>query len=325
MQKEIITLSEERNVTLTVYRLEHSAEYQQEIRRPMVIVCPGGGYSYLSDREGDPIALRYLAAGFHAAVLRYGIGEYAVAPGPLKDIASAMEYVRKNAESWYVHPDRIYVTGFSAGAHVACQLGVFWNNAALLPEYEGRFEVIRPNGMILGYPVIDLTQTASHMDIGLPADPDPETLNFGQKHPRMPLDKIIVYDPAEERCFVNFRTAMNAYIFNGEYTPEQENFYCLQKQVTKDTCPAFIWHCAEDGLIFPANSLELATALTENGVPVELHIYSGGGHGLALADYVTANAKGEYYPYASDWIRHSIEWILQRSGYAEEIIQNAGI
>ena len=325
MLQEIITLSEERNVTLTVYRLEHSAEYQQEVTRPMVIVCPGGGYCFLSDREGDPVALRYLAAGFHAAVLRYGIGEYAVAPGPLHDIAAAVEYIRKKSDVWYIDPEQIYVAGFSAGAHVACQLGVFWNDPDLLPEYEGRFQEIRPNGMILGYPVIDLTKTDRHMDIGLSPDADLSSVDFGQKHPKMPLSKIFVYDPTEGRCFVDFEAAMNAYLFDGEYTPEQEERYCLQKWVTKDTCPAFIWHCADDGLILPDNSLELAAALSREKIPVELHLYSGGAHGISLSDYVTAQDPCQYYPYAANWMQHSVNWILMQSGYVEEIKEKAGV
>ena len=35
-------------------------------KRPAVLICPGGGYEDLSDREGEPIAMRMNAAGFHA-------------------------------------------------------------------------------------------------------------------------------------------------------------------------------------------------------------------------------------------------------------------
>ena len=320
MIKEIITLSEERNVTLTVYRLENSEEYQQGLLRPMIIICPGGGYSFLSDREADPVALRYLSAGFHAAVLRYGICEYAAAPGPLRDIAGAVALAREKAAEWFVNPDNIYVSGFSAGAHVACQLGVFWNNTELLPEYAGRTELIRPNGMILTYPVIDLTKSATHLDIGLGGrEMDIEAVDFSQSHPKMPRSRYFVYDEAEGKYFVNFEIAMNAFIFDGEYTPEQEAFYSLQNQVTEDTCPAFIWHCGDDGLILPANSLELASALSEHHVSVELHIYAGGGHGISLADYVTANDPYQYYTYASDWMQKSVDWVLKQSGYEDVI------
>ena len=39
--------------------------------RPLILLCPGGGYTRTSDREAEPMALKFLAMGYHAAVLRY--------------------------------------------------------------------------------------------------------------------------------------------------------------------------------------------------------------------------------------------------------------
>ena len=317
MIRDVITLSEERKTDLTVYRIEDNDEYQQGLKRPMVVICPGGGYVFLSKREAEPIALRYLAAGFHAAVLHYGICEYAAAPGPLKDIAAAVALLREHAGEWQIDPDWIYVSGFSAGGHVACSLGVFWNNRELLPEFDP--EKIRPNGMILAYPVIDLTKSSSHLDLGIAPGADPEKVEVWQKHPKIPIEKLLVFDSDEGRYFYDFNMAMNPFIFDGEYTGEQAAFYSLQNRVTPDTCPAFIWHCWDDGLILPENSLELARALKQNGVSAELHIYSGGGHGYALSDYVTAGDRYQHYPYAADWMQHSIDWVLKQTGYEESI------
>ena len=111
MYTEIKKIFPQRNVTMTSYFIDNSGEFQQGFRRPMVIVCPGGGYSFLSDREADPIAMKYLAAGFHAAVLRYGINEYAVAPGPLKDIAAAVAYVKSLSDERFVDRDNVFVCG----------------------------------------------------------------------------------------------------------------------------------------------------------------------------------------------------------------------
>ena len=38
--------------------------------RPLILLCPGGGYTRTSDREAEPMALKFLAMGYHAAVLR---------------------------------------------------------------------------------------------------------------------------------------------------------------------------------------------------------------------------------------------------------------
>ena len=319
MIHETITISKERNVTFTTYLIENSAELQPGIQRPLVIVCPGGGYSFLSDREAEPIALAYNAAGYHAIVLRYGINEHAVMPGPLKDLADTVAYTRTHSDEWYIDPDNIFVCGFSAGAHCAASLGVFWNNAKLLPEYEKDFSLIKPNGMILGYPVLDLKSSTNHLDIGIKPGADINNIDFGQKHPKMPLEKIFIMDEQEGRYFVDFEVAMNAYILDGEYTPEQEEFYSLQNQVSKSTPPAFLWHTAEDGLILPKNSLQFAAKLAEYDIPYELHIYGEGGHGAALGTLICANDSNQYNPVITDWIKLATDWIDRQSGYSKNI------
>ena len=38
-----------------------------------MIVFPGGGYEFLSDREGEPVALQFMAAGYSSFVMDYSI------------------------------------------------------------------------------------------------------------------------------------------------------------------------------------------------------------------------------------------------------------
>ena len=54
---------------LYLYLLEKSPEIGID-KRPLIFICPGGGYGMTSDREAEAIALQFVAAGFHAAVLR---------------------------------------------------------------------------------------------------------------------------------------------------------------------------------------------------------------------------------------------------------------
>ena len=54
-------------------------------------------------------------------------------------------------------------------------------------------------------------------------------------------------------------------------------------RVTPDTPPCFMWHTASDGVVPVENSLNMAAACVKNGVPVELHIFPEGDHGLGLA------------------------------------------
>ena len=57
---------------LYLYLLEKSPEIGID-KRPLIFICPGGGYGMTSDREAEAIALQFVAAGFHAAVLRYSV------------------------------------------------------------------------------------------------------------------------------------------------------------------------------------------------------------------------------------------------------------
>ena len=116
------------------------------VRRPMVVVVPGGGYNHVSPREGDPVALQFAAAGYHTAVLHYSVGEAAQDLRPLRQLNEAIGLLRANAEAWNILPGKIAVCGFSAGGHLALSSAVLD-----LPEGEAPH---RPNAVILGYPVV---------------------------------------------------------------------------------------------------------------------------------------------------------------------------
>lgn len=122
-------------------------------KRPLVLICPGGGYNHLSDRESEPLAVRFLAMGYHVAVLRYSVTP-AVYPTQLIELAQAMKLVHEYADEWNVLEDKIYVLGCSAGGHLAASLGVFWQEDWLADKSGVKKEWLKPAGMILCYPVI---------------------------------------------------------------------------------------------------------------------------------------------------------------------------
>lgn len=124
--------------TLDGYVLDCEITLGQNVERPAVLVCPGGGYVYCSPREGEPVALRYAASGFHAFVLKYSTGWDAAGFSPLQEVSWAIGYIREHAQQWHIAPDKIAVCGFSAGGHLALSSGLLAEN--------------KPNAMILGYP-----------------------------------------------------------------------------------------------------------------------------------------------------------------------------
>ena len=110
--------------------------------RGIVIVFPGGGYEYLSKRESEPVAKKFVELGFHAAVCRYRVNP-AVYPVPLEDARNAVKYTREHAAELGIKPDKIAVMGFSAGGHLAAML----SNDPGSPE-------ARPDAAVLCYAVL---------------------------------------------------------------------------------------------------------------------------------------------------------------------------
>ena len=93
-------------------------------------------------------------------------------------------------------------------------------------------------------------------------------------------------------------------------------FYSLEKHVSPDTPPAFLWHTAADNSVPVENSLMFATAMKRSGVPFELHVYPFGEHGLSLAtDEVAQFDKGRLPdPHVAGWVRECGDWLEQMIG-----------
>jgi acetyl esterase/lipase len=268
-------------VYLETYVLKDSPEFQTGMRRPAVILCPGGGYMMTSDREAEPVALRFLARGYHVFVLRYSVQTRF--PEPMLDLARTILMVRARAEEWLVDADQIALCGFSAGGHLVASLGVLWDKPLLTEPLGVSAEQIRPNALILGYPVIDL-ELVANMQMRL----EPEGTEVGIKDHI--LSTVLGPNPA----------------------PALQEQYRLDSQVSAATPPTFIWHTAEDELVFAQNALRFAMALAEHHVPYELHIFERGRHGLSLADETTDVEQQMINRESQVWIDLALAWLRRR-------------
>ncbi|MFT3951434.1 MAG: alpha/beta hydrolase [Oscillospiraceae bacterium] len=137
---------------LTCYTATVTEEVGRK-NRHAILICPGGGYDYCSEREAGPVALRFLGAGLNAFVLRYSCVKKRF-PTAALEVAAAIKYIRDNADALDINPDKIIACGFSAGGHLAASLSNFWNSPLLTEPLGCKPEDIKPNGSMLCYPVI---------------------------------------------------------------------------------------------------------------------------------------------------------------------------
>ena len=250
-----------------------------------VLIFPGGGYSHLSDREAMPVARLFTSHSIRAAILTYDVETDMLGTRPLEQAAWAVGRLR---QMFPLEP--VTVLGFSAGAHCAGSLGVHWRGMDwnrryvfdtvrhMLPENDAEIQLtqtsFRPDAMILAYPVITSGPCAHRESIerliGKP----------GQ----------FIRDPAEyERAL--------------EWTS-------LETQTDNLTPKTFLWHTDTDGDVPVENSLLFRQNLHDAKVPVEMHIYPEGVHGLSLATKEVEQLEKARYADAhiATWADLAVDW-----------------
>lgn len=295
---EKIKLYEDReDVTLTTYVLDDSEELHAGKKRPAIIVCPGGAYLVCSDREAEPVALRFAAMGYHVFVLRYSVylekgedfqsvfdgvskRERTVFPSPIRDIGAAMLLLREKAEEWLIDIDRIGLCGFSAGAHNVATYSVYWNHEILTDYFNVPADYLRPATTIAGYMLSDY---------------------FYMRN----IEK-------SESDAALFKASAMALL--GTETPDDEALHKVSPAllVNEETPPMFLWSTSEDALVPVGHTTRMATALADQGIPFEVHIFEDGPHGLSLATQATANKKDLVNEDAAKWVELVEKWLMKR-------------
>lgn len=298
--EKIRLYADREDVTLTAYVHSDSRELLNGNKRGAVLICPGGAYLNCSNREGEPVALRFASMGYHAFVLRYStymegnpgypdptkeipINKRSIYPNPMLDIAKAMLYIREHAEEWLVDTDKIVLCGFSAGAHNCAMYSVYWNTSVLTEHFNVEPEQLKPAAAILGYTLSDCI-----------------------------LQKEILAkqdNPVTKYLFKVFNVA-----YTGEEDPDDEILYKISPvlHVSEYTPPMFLWATAQDELVPVEHTVRMASALAKKNIPFEMHIFEEGQHGLSLANQSTAGSREQINPHVAKWVGLAEEWLLKR-------------
>lgn len=275
MRNFTVELNPERDVTLEVSAYDRPSSEEQptslEDPRAAVIICPGGGYEFLSQREADPVAAAFLAEGFNAFVLRYSILEYAVGMNPVLDAARAVRWVRAHADELGVDPGRVAVLGFSAGGHVTAMLGTAWHDGELVAAENAEYGRLVSAG-------VESNRGLS----GFSSRPDAIVACYA----------VFSLDWVEE-----------------DGMGDRLDFADTIAAVSPQTPPTFLWTTNGDDIVPPSQSMRFATALAEQGVDYEYHHYTRGPHGLSTATPV-ANADRDSLPEnARTWLPMAFSWL----------------
>ncbi|GIV69426.1 alpha/beta hydrolase [Caldilinea sp.] len=301
MLTQTIQLYENRpHVTLTTYLWSDSPVLQNGRKRPAVLICPGGAYLICSDREAEPVALRFAAMGYHAFVLRYStysegapfilplsgeaqnlpVNPQCVHPAPMRDLAKAFLVIREHAEKWLVDAEKIILCGFSAGAHNCAMYAVYWHTPIIHEFFGKEPEAFKPAAAILAYGLYDY-----HLMMRERADPLARAIS----------------------------EAANIAFF-GAKSPTKEMLDAASPalHVSRHTPPIFLWATATDELVPVENTTRMAHALAQAGAPFEVHIFEEGRHGLSLANQASAESLLEMNPDVEPWIDLAEAWLKKR-------------
>lgn len=295
MRCETMTLWPDRpDVTLTAYLLEDSPMLLAGKKRPAVIVCPGGAYMICADTEAEPVALQFAAMGYHAFVLRYSVYGRAMEnaspgeeicyetmyPAGALDIGMAILKLHEMAEDWHIDTDKIALCGFSAGAHNCAMYLTGYQTEEIAASLESDPEILRPAAAVLGYGLYDCAPLGAQIN-----DPKLQGMNramcmalLGQRQPSPQLLEAI------------------------------SPIYRANPAVP----PCFLWATSEDPVVPVYNTLVMAASLSEQGVPVEVHVFENGPHGMATADQISAGSSMSMDADAAKWISLADAWLKKR-------------
>ena len=228
-----------------------------------VIICPGGGYGFVSPREGAPVAEALVKSGITAFVLNYPVAPTRY-PRQAYELATAIRHIRQHATAYNINPKKITVMGFSAGGHLAATLATQWQYDYLSEYMKCDPAEYRPDSAVLGYSVISsgaYAHRGSFMNL------------LGEDMSK--LDMV-----------------------------------SLEKSVTTDCPPIFVWSTVDDDIVPVENSLLLISALRKMNIPFEAHLYPKGAHGLSLSTPATAEEDPNLNnKHVSSWFGLAVRWI----------------
>ena len=241
------------NVTYSVAsnyecKLDVYARRGQSSPVPTVVVIHGGGW-VAGTKEGETLnLLPYLEMGFAVVNVEYRLARVALAPAAVEDCRLALRWVFRNAKTYGFDPERIVVTGGSAGGHLALMTGMLDTTAGF--DYPKEWDQANPPmkvaAIVNWFGITDVKEILSGPDkqnyaaswIG--SQPDPEKLAervspltyvreglppilsiHGDKDQLVPYSQTLRLDKALEKAGVKHKLITIPGGRHGGFSPDQ--------------------------------------------------------------------------------------------------------
>ncbi len=219
---------------------------------PVIVAIHGGGWA--AGRREEAQGIRQASRGYAVAAISYRLSGVATFPAQIEDCKAAVRWLRANAKKYNLDTQRVGATGHSAGGHLASLLGT----TGSVKEFD--------KGDNLEFP----SRVQAVCALSGPTD-------FLQMDAHAPKDARLKHDlPGSPESRL-----IGGPIQNNKEKVARANPITY---VSKDSPPFLLIHGDQDPLVPVHQAQLLDAALKEKGVPVQLHIVKGAGHGVGGRD-----------------------------------------
>lgn len=208
-----------------------------------LLVVPGGGYMQLTwDIEGAEIARRFADSGVTCFLLSYRLPNEGWSAGPLAPLQDAIRAMRLIRSTAAQHDIDPARIG-AIGFSAGGHLVASLATRSNEPTYAAMDEVDR-------------------------VDARPSFIGLG--YPVITMLPPYAHEASRE------------HLLGVAATDEQRTAWSVERAVTVDTPPAFLFAAADDPYVPVENTLAMFSALKVKKVAAEMHIFERGGHGFGL-------------------------------------------
>lgn len=122
------------------------------VKSPALIHASAGGFMMCAEADTFPLGTRLMGKGFNVICsYMYPVGKDYRWPQVIIDMMKSIRILREHADEWGIDPDKIVISGHSAGSFICMATGNLWNRPEFMEAAGCKGEEGKPNAMVVGY------------------------------------------------------------------------------------------------------------------------------------------------------------------------------